>query len=71
MRSQKNIESKTLEIKPTGVTQSAFMKAYKSRRPLLLDLDPRIDFTKPVYEQVLKLQAKDKAAKKRGQSTAA
>ncbi len=27
-----------------------------------LELDPRIDLTKPIYEQVLKLAAKDKAA---------
>ncbi len=26
-----------------------------------LDIDPRIDMTKPIYEQVLKLWAKDKA----------
>lgn len=31
-----------------------------SGRPLLLDIDPRIDLTKPIYEQVLKLEAKDK-----------
>jgi hypothetical protein len=31
-------------------------------RPLLLDIDPRIDLTKPIYEQAMKLQAKDKAA---------
>ena len=29
---------------------------------LTLDIDPRIDLTKPIYEQVIKLQAKDKAA---------
>lgn len=30
--------------------------------PLLLDIDPRIDMTKPIYEQVIKLQARDRAA---------
>jgi hypothetical protein len=34
-------------------------------RPLLLDIDPRIDLTKPIYEQVMKLQTKDKAASAR------
>jgi hypothetical protein len=41
--------------------------------PLLLDIDPRIDMTKPIYEQVLKLEARDKAsaakAKKRKRQT--
>lgn len=27
-----------------------------------LEIDPRIDLTKPIYEQVMKLMAKDKAA---------
>ena len=36
-----------------------------TERPLLLDIDPRIDLTKPIYEQVIKLQAKDKAAEAR------
>lgn len=31
-------------------------------RPLLDYIDPRIDLTKPIYEQVMKLQAKDEAA---------
>lgn len=33
-----------------------------AERPLLLDVDPRIYLTKPIYEQFIKLQAKDKAA---------
>ena len=32
-----------------------------------LDLDPRIDLTKPIYEQVLKLAAKDKATAARAE----
>ena len=36
-----------------------------TRRPLLLDIDPRIDLTKPIYEQAMKLMAKDKAATER------
>ena len=31
-------------------------------RPLLLDLDPRIDLTKPIYEQIQKAEAKDRIA---------
>ena len=30
--------------------------------PFIDYIDPRIDLTKPIYEQVLKLEAKDKAA---------
>lgn len=33
-------------------------------RPLLLDIEPRIDLTKPIYEQALKLAAVDRAAKR-------
>ena len=36
-----------------------------TRRPLLLDIDPRIDLTKPIYEQAMSLMAKDKAAAER------
>ena len=32
-----------------------------------LDLDPRIDLTKPIYEQVLKLAAKDRGAAARAE----
>jgi hypothetical protein len=35
---------------------------------LRLDIDPRIDLTKPIYEQVLKLAARDKAAAGRAKS---
>jgi hypothetical protein len=35
-----------------------------------LEVDPRIDLTKPIYEQAMKLAAKD-AAKKRKRSSAA
>ena len=31
-------------------------------RSLLLSIDPRIDLTKPIYEQVQGLEAKDKTA---------
>jgi hypothetical protein len=36
-----------------------------------LDIDPRIDLTKPIYEQVIKLAAKDRAKKRKRQATAA
>jgi len=35
---------------------------------LRLDIDPRIDMTKPIYEQVLKLEAKDRAAAARAKN---
>ena len=49
---------------------SDFMKAYQAGRPLALDLDPRIDLTKPIFAQAQKLQARDRAEKRR-ESTAA
>jgi len=30
-------------------------------RPLLLDIDPRIDLTRPIYDQVQKIAARDKS----------
>jgi len=36
-----------------------------------LEVDPRIDLTKPIYEQVIKLAAKDRAKKRKRQATAA
>ena len=45
--------------------RSDFMKAYEAGRPLALDLDPRIDLTKPIFAQVQKLHTKDRAEKKR------
>lgn len=44
--------------------QSFTVKA-RAARPLLLDIDPRIDLTKPIYEQAMKLMAKDKASEER------
>jgi hypothetical protein len=40
----------------------SYVFAARSRRPLLLDIDPRIDLTKPIYEQVAELAAIDEAA---------
>jgi len=36
-----------------------------------LEVDPRIDLTKPIYEQAIKLAAKDRAKKRKRQATAA
>ena len=33
----------------------------RHKRPMLLELDPRIDLTKPIYEQVAQLALLDKA----------
>jgi len=43
--------------------------AIKSGSPI--EIDPRIDLTKPIYEQVMKLQAKDKASRRKRQTVAA
>lgn len=34
----------------------------RPHRPLLFDIDPRIDLTKPIYDQVAALDATDKAS---------
>ena len=44
---------------------------YAIKTGLPIDIDPRIDLTKPIYEQVMKLQAKDKAAARRKRPTVA
>jgi len=36
-----------------------------------LEVDPRIDLTQPIYEQVMKLAMKDRAKKRKRQATAA
>jgi len=36
-----------------------------------LDIDPRIDLTRPIYEQVMKLAAKDRAKKRKSPIKAA
>jgi len=36
-----------------------------------LEVDPRIDLTKPIYEQAVKLAARDRAKKRKRQAAAA
>jgi hypothetical protein len=36
-----------------------------------LEIDPRIDLTKPIYEQVMKLAAKDRAKRRKRPAAAA
>ena len=43
-------------------TKEDFLKEYAKGSQAYIDLDPRIDFTKPVYEQVLRLREMDEAA---------
>ena len=43
-------------------TKEDFLKEYAKGSQMYIDLDPRVDFTKPVYEQVLALRAIDEAA---------
>jgi len=50
---------------------SYVLPGYAVKRGIGIELDPRIDLTKPIYEQVLKLDAKDKAAERKRQATAA
>ncbi len=37
-------------------------RGYGAMRDVPLDIDPRIDLTKPIYEQVLALEQADEAA---------
>jgi hypothetical protein len=41
------------------------LHGYGSMRDCMPDIDPRIDLTAPIYEQVQRLAAKDKAAERR------
>jgi hypothetical protein len=50
---------------PRFSTVEQFIAEYNKGSRLPIDLDPRVDFTKPVYEQVMALRAKDKAAEER------
>ncbi len=43
-------------------TLQDFLDEYEKGSQASIDLDPRIDFTKPVYEQVMQLRKDDKAA---------
>jgi hypothetical protein len=51
--------------------ETKFMKAYRNGRPMSLPLDPRVDLTKPIYEQVLKLEEQDCTVDKKRRSAAA
>ena len=41
-------------------------RGYGAMRDVSLDIDPRIDLTEPIYEQVLALEKADKEAADRG-----
>jgi hypothetical protein len=47
------------------------LPGYAVKRGIGIELDPRIDLTKPIYEQAAKLDAKDKAAARKRQTAAA
>ncbi len=51
--------------------QSYTLPGYAVHTGLPPEIDPRIDLTKPIYEQVMKLAAKDKAAKRKREVVAA
>lgn len=53
---------KTVRHPKTG--ELVVVRGYGSMKGKL-QLDPRIDLTKPIYEQVLKLEEADKAAARR------
>jgi hypothetical protein len=61
-----NLSTKVVAVpgtRPKGrarfATVQQFLDEYERGGKLAIDLDPRIDFTKPVYEQVIALQLKD------------
>ena len=47
------------DIIVTDEAGTSYTFAVRDHRPLLLDIDPRIDLTKPIYEQVAELAAMD------------
>ena len=49
-----------------GVPLCNLPRGYGSMRDVPLNLDPRIDLTKPIYEQVLALEKADKEAAGQG-----
>jgi hypothetical protein len=51
--------------------ESDFIAEYRRGSLLPLDIDPRIDMTKPIYEQAMKLQAKGRAPRRKRTATAA
>ena len=51
--------------------QSYVLKGYGSGKGLPLNIDPRLDLTKPIYEQVQKLEGKRRGKKSRHTATAA
>ncbi len=62
--------STEFELEPGEPTSVAIREYLKGDGPVL-DIDPRIDLTKPVLEQVVKLATHDKkAARKRQQKVA-
>lgn len=65
MATEQHVES---QDQPTRTGQDEIARGgrlprgYGAMRDLPLDLDPRIDLTKPIYEQVLALEKADKEA---------
>lgn len=57
---------------PAHMGQGGFVRAgkpprgYGAMRDVPFDIDPRIDLTEPIYEQVLALEKADKEATDRG-----
>ena len=59
------VRTKTASVqtsKGRAWTTEDFMAEYETGTRKDLNVDPRIDMTKPIYEQAMKLMAKDKAA---------
>jgi hypothetical protein len=54
-------KTKTRIILSDGSGQS-YTLPRATGRPLLMDIDPRIDLTRPIYEQVQDLAARDEVA---------
>ena len=49
-----------------GARSGKLPRGYGSMRDVPLSIDPRIDLTKPIYEQVLALERADKDANEQG-----
>ena len=45
-----------------GLTAEEFLQELAKGSQFEIDLDPRVDFTKPIMEQVLRLDAEDRQA---------
>ena len=63
--------SNTQDTNESAAMTSIALREYRRGRGISLDVDPRIDLTKPIYEQAAKLASEDERAQNAQDVTAA